>query len=63
MFSGQAYTYIGCYEDRADRDLVDSTKYNSGSMTLQLCHDRCQGSYAYFGVQVGDCFSQFSYFK
>ena len=22
-------------------------------MTLQMCHDHCQGSYAYFGVQVG----------
>ena len=59
MFSEQAYTYIGCYKDEGgDRDL-ESPKYSSDSMTLQMCHDDCQGTYAYFGVQVGNCFSLF----
>ena len=50
LFSGHAYTYIGCYEDDSDRDLSFRGIRNN-SMTRRMCHDHCQGL-AYFGVQV-----------
>ena len=53
IFSGEAYTYIGCYKDDANRDLVASTHLIHLNMTLRMCHEHCDDSYAYFGAQVG----------
>jgi len=55
------YTFLGCFKDIGDRDMVDPvfTQHNS----LEFCADRCaKKGFKYFGVQNGqDCWCGNSY--
>lgn len=58
-------TYIGCFKDTPDRDLVTETYWASGDMTVERCVSYCrQKGYAYAGVQShSQCFCGNSYGK
>ncbi|XP_063442488.1 uncharacterized protein LOC134722791 [Mytilus trossulus] len=52
------YEYLGCYKDNGDRmlDLI----ITDGSMTVELCYNKCS-QYSHFGVQMKrQCFCGYS---
>lgn len=56
-------TYIGCFKDAPERDLVRDTYMITNEMTVEMCLAHCkQGNYEYAAVQAGNqCFCGNSY--
>ncbi|XP_076109293.1 uncharacterized protein LOC143078263 isoform X2 [Mytilus galloprovincialis] len=52
------YEYLGCYKDNGDRML--DVKITDGSMTVELCYNKCS-KYSHFGLQIKkQCFCGYS---
>lgn len=62
---GGRATYMGCFKDDGDRDLVTNTYMSNHDMTVEMCVAYCrQKGYAYAGVQsTSQCFCGNSYGK
>lgn len=56
--NGRLATPQGCYIDSATARILKAHKYTNDSMTVEMCHDRCQSmSYSLFGVEYGrECY-------
>ena len=43
--------YVGCYEDKIDRDFYVQEHIDHRLVNIKSCYDRCN-RYQYFGLQV-----------